>query len=214
MILTSLYGQEAVPNLEEFAAVMCQHNGVRAELTELLPVLRDRISRQPTVDPALQLLGNPLKVHCTYSRDEIMAAHEVIKSGKLFLPREGIYFDKDSGHNLLFVTLQKSEKKFSPTTMYEDYAISPDSFHWQSQNNTRPGSTKGKRHVHHKSLGITPMLFIRDSQKDDRGATVPYLFLGPLEYRSHTGDRPMNIVWKLKYPMPMDAFRSARVVGG
>jgi hypothetical protein len=29
-------------------------------------------------------------------------------------------------------TLEKTEKKYSPTTLYKDYAISPELFHWES----------------------------------------------------------------------------------
>jgi hypothetical protein len=29
----------------------------------------------------------------------------------------------------------------------------------------------------------------------------PYFFLGPADYVSHQGARPMNIIWKLRYPM-------------
>jgi len=32
--------------------------------------------------------------------------------------------------DLLMVTLKKSEKRFSPSTPYRDYPISPDLFHW------------------------------------------------------------------------------------
>ncbi len=214
MILSSLYGSEGPADIERFLDDLRRHQTVREELQNLLPILRDKVQHQPVLNEALQLKGIPLKVHCTYSRDEIMAAHHSIKGGRLYLPREGVYFDEETQHNLLFVTLQKSEKEYSPTTMYDDYAISPELFHWQSQSNTSTTSKKGRRHVGHMRQGITPLLFVRNARKDDRGATAPYLFLGPLEYQSHTGDRPMDIVWKLKYPMPMDAFRAARVVGG
>jgi len=37
---------------------------------------------------------------------------------------------------LFFVTLDKSEREYSPTTLYKDYAISPTQFHWESQSTT------------------------------------------------------------------------------
>ena len=37
---------------------------------------------------------------------------------------------------VLFVTLDKSDKTFSPSTRYEDFALSPTRFHWQSQSTT------------------------------------------------------------------------------
>lgn len=214
MVLTSLYGPEAFVQARQTVANAHTHLVLRAELGELLPILKDRITHQALENGSLKLKGIPLRIHCTYSRDEIVAAHRIFKSGRLHLPREGVYFDTESGHNLLFVTLLKTEKDYSPSTMYEDYAISPSRFHWQSQSNTRPTTAKGRRHVEHDAMGVTPLLFVRERKKDDRGVTKPYLFLGPLEYESHKGARPMNIIWKLKYPMPMDAFRASKVVGG
>lgn len=35
--------------------------------------------------------------------------------------------------DVLFVTLNKSDKDYSPTTMYQDYSINKTLFHWQSQ---------------------------------------------------------------------------------
>jgi hypothetical protein len=44
--------------------------------------------------------------------------------------------------------------------------------------------------------------------------TEPYMFLGPANYVSHTGDRPIAITWQLKHPMPLDVFTAARVAAG
>jgi len=214
VVLSSLYGVEVPARLNDFLQLVANHDAVRAELGELIPVLRDRIEHEPKIDRQVRLRGIPLSIRCRYSRDEVMAAHDIVRSGKLFQPREGVYFDADTRHNIFFVTLQKTEKDYSPTTMYEDYAVSPTLFHWQSQSQTRAGSEKGRRHVHHRDSEITPLLFVRETKKDDRGITRPYLFLGPVEYVKHSGDRPMNIVWKLQYAMPMDAYRAAKVVAG
>ena len=43
----------------------------------------------------------------------------------------------------LLVTLEKSEKHFSPATMYKDYAISTDEFAWDSQSATAPRKPDG-----------------------------------------------------------------------
>jgi len=50
----------------------------------------------------------------------------------------GAYWHERHGCDLFFITLDKSEKDYSPTTMYDDYPISPTLFHWQSQSFTRP----------------------------------------------------------------------------
>ena len=56
-----------------------------------------------------------------------------------------------------------------------------------------------------------PLLFVREAKLDERRETMPYLFLGPLEYIRHEGARPMNITWRLETPMPADFVRVARV---
>ena len=51
---------------------------------------------------------------------------------------------------LLFINLVKSEENFSPTTMYDDYAVNERLFHWQSQNSTGTDTPKGKAYISHK----------------------------------------------------------------
>ena len=34
------------------------------------------------------------------------------------------------------------------------------------------------------------------------GGAEAYTYLGPANYVSHEGEKPMNIVWDLEYPIP------------
>ena len=43
---------------------------------------------------------------------------------------------------------------------------------------------------------------------------MPYTFLGPADYVSHKGDRPIGLVWRLRRPMPAEMFRAAKVAAG
>ena len=97
-----------------------------------------------------------------------------------------------------FVTLQKSEADYSPTTLYRDYPISPTLFHWESQSTTSVASPTGQRYLNGSS---TKLLFVRQHKTNDFG-TSPYLFLGPANYMLHTGDRPIAITWRLEFYMP------------
>jgi len=106
-----------------------------------------------------------------------------------------------------FVTLQKTEEDYSPTTMYEDYLVSHDQFHWQSQSNTSAESPTGKRYIHHRQMGYSPLFFVRETRTLPSGLSAPYAYLGPGEFVSHTGSRPMSIVWKLRHPVPARLFR-------
>ncbi|QSO49287.1 DUF3427 domain-containing protein [Alicyclobacillus mengziensis] len=103
--------------------------------------------------------------------------------------------------DVFFITLDKSEKDYSPTTMYHDYAINDVLFHWQSQSTTPADSPTGQRYVHHKNTGNRIVLFTRERKVDTAG-TVPYTFLGLANYVSHTGSRPMNVTWRLHRPIP------------
>ena len=106
-----------------------------------------------------------------------------------------------------FVTLQKSEAEYSPTTMYRDYPISPTLFHWESQSVATVASATGQRYLNGTS---TKLIFVRQRRVDESG-TAPSLFAGPVHYVSHTGARPIAITWRLEHPLPMDVFSAATV---
>lgn len=152
-----------------------------------------------------------LELHARYGRNEIMAAFNDIRKGKLYLPREGVYYHKETKCNLLFVTLNKSERDYSPSTMYRDYAISDTLFHWQTQSNTKPTTKKGIRHLEHIEKGITPLLFIRNQRRDERRETEPYFFVGPVKLNKWEGSQPMDIIWKVEEPLPADIYRATSV---
>ena len=153
-----------------------------------------------------RLADVPLQVHARYQREEILAALDFPRLPNSF--REGVLYIPEQNIDAFFVTLKKSEADYSPTTMYADYPISRDLFHWESQSTTSINSPTGKRYLDGSS---TVLLFVRQEQKDEFG-TSPYLFLGPASYVSHTGDRPIAITWKLQTPMPTDFFNHASAV--
>lgn len=86
----------------------------------------------------------PLEVYCNYSRDQLFAALGFAKPGSI---REGVkYLNRENSDvvttptDVFLVTLNKSEKEFSDTTLYEDYSMDKSTFHWQSQSTTTPES--------------------------------------------------------------------------
>lgn len=197
---------------EEALAALLRIEALRRELRDLLGILGDGIEH--TVAPFTEVPAVPLAVHGTYRQQEVMAAFDArTERGALYLPREGVWFDERTRCDVFFVTLQKAEKDYSPTTMYDDYALSTDEFHWQSQSRTTRFSKAGRRHVEHREQGITPLLFVRERRRDDRGETAPYVFLGPADLASWTGERPMSIVWRLRHPMRAALYEEMRVAG-
>jgi hypothetical protein len=109
------------------------------------------------------------------------------------------------------VTLDKDEAQHSPTTMYRDYAISPELFHWESQSTTTLASPAGRRYINGESQVL---LFTRPAAKDDWGGAVPYTCLGAADYVQHSGERPIAITWRLRRPMPADVFAVANAIAG
>jgi len=176
---------------------------LRQELLELIPVLRARIQSLE-----IPLEDVPLKVHCHYALVEILAAFGILSDAHPNLIREGVKYHKPSNTDLLFITIRKTENDYSPSTMYQDYSISPELFHWQSQSTTRADSETGRRYRHG---GSSVLLFAREAAKDSSGVTMPYLCLGPAEYVSHEGERPMSIIWRLRYSVSVQFYRWMRL---
>lgn len=140
----------------------------------------------------------PLDVHCTYTRDQLLIAMDYFKPNNV---REGVKWLPDKKLDVFMVTLNKAEKDYSPQTMYEDYLINEEMFHWQSQNATSEASPTGQRYINHKRMGTKILLFVREFKKDEFG-TAPYTYLGTASYRKHTGNKPMSITWHLDDAIP------------
>jgi hypothetical protein len=103
---------------------------------------------------------------------------------------------------LFFVTLYKADGRFNAGTMYHDYFINAQLFHWQSQNSTTPESEIGQSYINQKALGKEILLFVRESTTDEFGNTMAFVFCGRLHYLSHEGRKPMSITWRLETPPP------------
>jgi hypothetical protein len=152
--------------------------------------------------------SGPLTIHSRYTRDEILVGLGHWSLEHRPDQREGVLHLARSKVDVFFVALQKSAEDYSPTTMYEDYLISHELFHWQSQSNTSSASPTGQRYIRHRELGYTPLLFVRETKVLPSGLTAPYVFLGPCDYVSHEGSRPMSIVWRMRHAVPARLFRA------
>jgi superfamily II DNA or RNA helicase/HKD family nuclease len=209
MLHFSLFGSRtSFSSIEASLERLLANPGRAAELGELSDVLHDRIHR---VAPALEIAGpRPLHVHARYSRDEALAAFGMENLNGTF--GSGVRWVPSDQADVFFVTRVKSETHFSPTTMYADHAISPTLFQWESQNNTAERSATGQRYINHRELGTSVHLFVRETKTADGTlGTPPYLYAGPMTYLSHSGERPMRILWQLDHALPADVFRAAKV---
>jgi superfamily II DNA or RNA helicase len=170
------------------------------EIIEVLEILIDKIDFKE-IDIDLPY-NQPLKLHARYTRDQILAAFGLSTFERKSPSREGVAENTDINTELLFINLIKSEENFSPTTMYDDYAISETLFHWQSQNSSRPDKGKGLSYIKHKENDKKILLFIREKANDEKGNTMGYVFIGEGNFKENEGEKPMNIKWELSEPMP------------
>ncbi len=170
------------------------------ELQEVIDLLISRVDFiEKDINPGFPF---PLKVHSRYNRDQILAALGLHQFEKASSNREGVAYNKQVNAEALFVTLKKTEKEYSPTTLYEDYAINESLFHWQSQNRASAENPSGKAYINQRASGRKILLFVREQNDDEYGFTMSYVFLGEANFKSYAGARPMNIEWQLSEPMP------------
>lgn len=170
-------------------------------LGELQELLRYRYEQIDFIDEPIDLgFDCPLDLHCTYTRDQLLVALDFLKPSTV---REGVKWLPEKKLDVFFVTLNKSDKDYSPTTMYNDYSINENLLHWQSQSTTAADSPTGQRYIHHRERGSKVLLFVREFKSDRiNGGAAAYTFLGTANYVKHEGSRPMNITWKLDRSIP------------
>lgn len=170
-------------------------------LGEMLELLQYNYNHIDFIDEPVNLgFDCPLDLHCTYTRDQILVALDFMKPSTV---REGVKWLPEKQTDVFFVTLNKADKDYSPTTMYNDYSINSELFHWQSQSTTAENSPTGQRYIHHKEKGTKVLLFVREFKSDRiANGAAAYTYLGTANYVKHTGSRPMNITWKLDHPIP------------
>ncbi len=194
------------------APIKCGFNSIEDSLSqlyrnrplfhEILEIFKYNYSKIDFVDKHQELgFDYPLDLHCKYSRDQVLSAFDYYTFDKKPAMREGVLYIKNKKLDIFFITLNKSDKDYSPSTLYEDYAINEKIFHWQSQSTTSSTSNTGQRYIHHKEMGSKVVLFVREYKKEF-GTTSPYYFLGQASYIEHSGDKPMSIKWRLKDEIP------------
>ena len=170
-------------------------------LNELIALLKYQYDRIDFIDSTVDVgFDCPLDLHCTYTRDQLLVALDFLKPSTV---HEGVKWLQDKKLDVFFVTLNKSDKDYSPTTMYNDYSINSDLFHWQSQSTTSANSPTGQRYINHRLRGSRVLFFVREFKSDRiSGGAAAYTYLGTANYVKHEGSRPMNITWRLDASIP------------
>lgn len=150
-----------------------------------------------------------IELYGCYSADEIhLLLENKLGRWQVF----GTQYNTERKFAMVFVTLNKSDKEYSPSTLYEDYAISPEQFHWQSMNKVRRGSEEGQRIIEQRTNGWKYLLFVRDTKQDEYGITNAYYCLGFMDYHSSHGECPMNVVWDMRNAIPGFVLETAKAI--
>ena len=149
-------------------------------LGELQTLLQYQYDRIDFIDEPVDVgFDCPLDLHCTYTRDQLLVALDFLKPATV---REGVKWLPEKQLDVFFVTLNKADKDYSPTTMYKDYSINESLFHWQSQSTTAENSATGQRYIHHRAKGSRVLLFVREFKADARfGGAGAYTYLCPVQ---------------------------------
>ena len=202
-------GASPYSSLDDYYLALWLEEAPRQELVELLELLDAQSTTRNR--PSALAPEVPLVLHARYTRSDVLAALGLGDGTKPPPSREGLHSTPDGRNDAFFVDLQKAERDYSPTTMYRDYAINRELFHWESQSTQTPQQPRVRRWIEHQQRGCNVLLFVRDRRRSELG-TQPFTFLGPVSYVEHRGDRPVAFTWRLPEPMPEELFEVARSV--
>lgn len=197
---------------ERELATIREDDDLRFELSQLTKFLHGQLRERP-VPMVGRLAEVPVLVNGMYRRDEALAAFGYTEGGRATSSHQvGVAWCEPTRTDVFFVNLRKSEKQFAPSIQYRDYAISKELFHWESQNSTPADGKVGRRYRDHASIGTEVVIFVRESRDDAFGGGAPFRCLGPADYVSHVGEKPMAITWRLRTPMADPVWQIASAV--
>ena len=202
-----IWGKPGMASLHESFERVARNPSVAMDLTEILEWAQEE-SMVGLERPTLPF-DCSFELHAKYGSLDINAS---MGTANLKSPGQrgvGVLPFSDRKAYILLVTYQKTEKEFSPSTMYADYPISRTLVHWESQSNTPQATEVGQNLIHHADRGFTILLFARDV-KVRSGVTEPFTYLGPASRVSYESERPIKFVWRLIYPMPAEMFEQNR----
>ena len=208
MLLVGLWGDTPGMSRHEAVERLWRNAAARFELAEVLDLGAEAAEIMPIASGLASDV--PLLAHERYTRDEALIALGDASFDRKPTSREGVKSIDSARTDCFFVTLDKSGDSFSSSTRYRDYPISRTEFHWESQSTTRLASPTGQRYIGRRDQNWTFLLFVRESPRLPDGRTATFLFLGPVEYVRHQNERPIQVTWRLRIPMPAEFFEAAK----
>ncbi|MBQ6471328.1 MAG: DUF3427 domain-containing protein [Victivallales bacterium] len=210
-LLSAFYPKVVLQKTDELWKEFVSKRGMLKDMLEFLQWRMARI--EPLRSVVFPETSKFLELHRSYSGKQISAA--IGRSGSVIM--SGTDFNRERNLDSFFITIRKTEAEFSPSTMYHDYAKSPQIFHWETPGRTTLISDEGKRYLTNRSR---KMLFIRHSKTVRRDITGEYelnptnafyTFLGPVKsILSHENEAPIGIDFEMEYDLPAEVFEYSK----
>ena len=177
---------------------------------ELLDIIDYNKGKLKTIEIGYESADIPLDIYASYSTEQIMVAFGKTTETYRYPMREGVAYIEEEHSDLFFITINKNEEDYLPSTMYNDYAKNSELFNWESQSTTGVNTPTGQRYINDRSKEHKVLLFARES-KHQYGHALPYIFLGNARYVSHTGSNPIQIVWRMDHRIPERIIRKSNL---
>jgi len=197
------YQNERVGSGVDFIHRLHKEPEAAKELNQLASLLDAKTNY--VFEPLPGLENTLLKLHSSYQIREILTAVGFLNEDERKVFREGVLRFQNQKLELLFVTLDKADAVHEGVA-YNDYAISREKFHWQSQNTASPHTPTGKRYIESDTNGWQFQLFVRENKQS------AYKACGPVKFIDSHGERPMNITWQLEHKLPTRLYQAFSVL--
>ena len=200
-------------SLQEMVDALAADKLFCEELAEVIGLMLQENKAYEKPDNSL-LTNFPLKLHGVYTKAQIQVAIGTSTLARKSSAREGVERNKDLNVEAMFVDIIKNREEGS-TTDYDDKALSPYLFQWDTQNRVKPESNEGQTYINQTQ---TMLLFVREQKNfvEDKTRTMGYVYLGRVtlsdwEYKNLGNRMQMQIRWNMIEPIPGSVMHFARM---
>lgn len=200
-------------DLQQMVNALAVDNCFCKELVDVMPLLLQENKALEKPDNSM-LPDFPLKLHGVYTKAQIQVAIGTSTLDRKSSAREGVERNRQLNVEAMFVDIIKNREEGS-TTDYDDKALSPHLFQWDTQNRVRPESNEGQAYINQTQ---TMLLFVREQKNfvEDKSRTMGYVYLGRVtlsdwEYKNLGTRMQMQIRWNVVEPIPGSVMHFARI---
>lgn len=200
-------------DLQEMVDSLADDEGFCHEIRETVELLLTQSKALEKEDNS-GIPNFPLKLHGIYTKAQIQVAIGTSTLDRKSPSREGAERNKALKLEAMYVDIVKNREEGS-TTDYDDKALSPYLFQWDTQNSVRPESPVGQAYINETQ---TMLLFVREQKTfaDDKSRTMGYVYLGRVtlnkwEYKNLGARMQMQILWNMEEAIPGSVMHFARI---